>query len=242
MTELGRIYWSRQLLKLSYTITVLWLGWSILTPLLRGTAAPTEIAAGVSGAADVLTSLFQPVLEAVIAPAVALLLLGLTAAVITSLDVRRRDPVRRFTRQQRREGMARADGRCEFGVGARRCSRPAEHGDHFYPWSKGGRPRCRTSLRRAAGATVPRGRGSRHRACSDGSNDGAWLTVSTRRRFWSASAEASKQGKSKTAARLLDRHGLLWCPQRFASLHCVTGSHNRPYRSAGGILSPCTHL
>ncbi|WP_458117131.1 HNH endonuclease signature motif containing protein [Arthrobacter sp. D2-10] len=23
-------------------------------------------------------------------------------------------------------------------MGARRCSRPAEHGDHFYPWSKGG--------------------------------------------------------------------------------------------------------
>lgn len=138
MTELGRIYWSRQLLKLSYSAAVLWLGWSIITPLLRGPAAPAQIAAGVSGAGDVLISLFQPVLEAAIAPIVVLLVLGLTAAVITSLDARRRDPVRRFTRQQWREGMARADGRCELGVGSRRCFRPAEHGDHFYPWSKGG--------------------------------------------------------------------------------------------------------
>ncbi|WP_323960514.1 HNH endonuclease [Arthrobacter sp. JZ12] len=138
MSELGRIYWSRQLLKLGYSAAVLWLGWSIITPLLRGPAAPAQVAAGPSGAADVLMSIFQPVLDAAIAPAAVLLALGLTAAVITSRDARRRDPVRRFTRQQRREGMARADGRCEFGVGARRCSRPAEHGDHFYPWSKGG--------------------------------------------------------------------------------------------------------
>jgi 5-methylcytosine-specific restriction endonuclease McrA len=59
--------------------------------------------------------------------------------IIRSRDVRRRDPVRRFTRQQRREGMARAGGQCEMEAGfRRRCSRLAEHGDHFYPWSKGG--------------------------------------------------------------------------------------------------------
>jgi 5-methylcytosine-specific restriction endonuclease McrA len=35
--------------------------------------------------------------------------------------------------------MARAAGLCEVESGfGRRCSRPAEHGDHFYPWSKGG--------------------------------------------------------------------------------------------------------
>ncbi|MDO6142736.1 HNH endonuclease [Paenarthrobacter aurescens] len=33
----------------------------------------------------------------------------------------------------------RASGRCELESGfGRRCSRAAEHGDHFYPWSKGG--------------------------------------------------------------------------------------------------------
>ncbi|MFF2345111.1 HNH endonuclease [Pseudarthrobacter sp. NPDC058119] len=72
-------------------------------------------------------------------PLVFAAVLGIAAAVITTRDLRRRDPVRRFTRQQRREGMARAGGRCELEAGfGRRCGRPAEHGDHFYPWSKGG--------------------------------------------------------------------------------------------------------
>jgi 5-methylcytosine-specific restriction endonuclease McrA len=72
-------------------------------------------------------------------PGLAAVVLGIVGAVITGRDIRRRDPVRRFTRQQRREGMARAGGRCELEAGfMRRCARPAEHGDHFYPWSKGG--------------------------------------------------------------------------------------------------------
>jgi 5-methylcytosine-specific restriction endonuclease McrA len=73
-------------------------------------------------------------------------ILGLTiaAAIIRGRDIRRRDPVGRFTRQQRREGMARANDQCEMESGfRRRCSCPAEHGDHFCPWSKGGS----TSLR-----------------------------------------------------------------------------------------------
>nr|WP_246223658.1 HNH endonuclease signature motif containing protein [Pseudarthrobacter psychrotolerans] len=41
----------------------------------------------------------------------------------------------------------------------RRCSRPAEHGDHFYPWSKGGS----TSLQNfvAASARCNRTKGAR---------------------------------------------------------------------------------
>ncbi len=73
------------------------------------------------------------------APAVLLLALTAATAVMLQRDLKRRDPVRRFTRQQRREGMSRAGGLCELeGRFRRRCSRPAEHGDHFYPWSKGG--------------------------------------------------------------------------------------------------------
>lgn len=140
MTELGRIYWSRKLLKLSYSVVVLWLAWSVISPLLDGSfiSTPPSGASGVSAASDVLLLLGQQVLAAAIAPGVVLVALGITAGIITSRDVRRRDPVRRFTKQRRREGMARADGQCELGVGSRRCSRPAEHGDHFYPWSKGG--------------------------------------------------------------------------------------------------------
>ena len=77
--------------------------------------------------------------------------------------MKRRDPVRRFTRQQQcREGMARADGQCEMEAGfRRRCSRPAEHGDHFYPWSKGGSTSVQNFVaacsrcNRAKGARIP---------------------------------------------------------------------------------------
>jgi hypothetical protein len=80
------------------------------------------------------------ILAAASLPGLVIVALTVTAAVIRSRDVRRRDPVRRFSRQQRREGMARAAGQCEMEAGfRRRCSRPAEHGDHFYPWCSLGR-------------------------------------------------------------------------------------------------------
>jgi hypothetical protein len=72
------------------------------------------------------------VIAAVTLPAVIAVVLIISAAVINAQDVRRRDPVRRFSRQQRREGMVRAGGVCEMETGfGRRCSRAAEHGDHF---------------------------------------------------------------------------------------------------------------
>nr|WP_246223655.1 HNH endonuclease signature motif containing protein [Pseudarthrobacter psychrotolerans] len=66
------------------------------------------------------------------------------------------------SRPQRREGMARAAGLCEMEAGfRRRCSRPAEHGDHFYPWSKGGSTSLQNFVaacircNRAKGARIP---------------------------------------------------------------------------------------
>jgi hypothetical protein len=44
--------------------------------------------------------------------AIAVVLIIIAAARINAWDVRRRDPVRRFTRQQRRAGMAPAGGVC----------------------------------------------------------------------------------------------------------------------------------
>ncbi len=50
-----------------------------------------------------------------------------------------RDPRRAFTSAQRREGNQRAGERCEFDRFLFfRCKGPAQHGDHWYPWSKGG--------------------------------------------------------------------------------------------------------
>lgn len=137
MQELGRIYWTRQGLRLAYSAVMIWLAVAVMSAL---TAKATPAAgAGPSAAAGVLRGLFDGVVAAVTLPGVAAVVLGIVAAVMTNRDVRRRDPVRRFTRQQRREGMARAGGLCELEAGfGRRCGRPAEHGDHFYPWSKCG--------------------------------------------------------------------------------------------------------
>lgn len=73
-----------------------------------------------------------------------------------------KDPVRMFTATQRGKGFARAGNRCELeSWWWRRCRRPAEHADHFVPWSRGGSSdlgnlvaactRCNTSK----GAKVP---------------------------------------------------------------------------------------
>ncbi|WP_235436706.1 HNH endonuclease [Pseudarthrobacter siccitolerans] len=137
MQELGRIYWTRQGLRLAYSALMVWLAVAVMTALLpKGTSVAGTAP---SSAAEVLRGLVDSVVAAAALPGVAVVVLGIVGAVISARDVRRRDPVRRFTRQQRREGMARAGGQCEMESGfGRRCGRPAEHGDHFYPWSKGG--------------------------------------------------------------------------------------------------------
>lgn len=76
------------------------------------------------------------------------LLAGLIVAAIALVFIVRRvrnrtsvlDPMRMFTAEQRRAGFARADSRCEFSglLPFTRCRARASHGDHFYPWSKGG--------------------------------------------------------------------------------------------------------
>ena len=137
MPELGRIYWSRHGLRLAYSAVLIWLAFSVMAAL---TAKGTSVSkSGPTAAGEVLRDMFDRVVSSAGLPLAFVVVLGIAAAVITSRDVRRRDPVRRFTRQQRREGMARAGGLCELEAGfGRRCGRPAEHGDHFYPWSKGG--------------------------------------------------------------------------------------------------------
>lgn len=65
--------------------------------------------------------------------------------IIANLTSRRRkqtrhDPQRMFTVAQRTQGFARAGRRCEYdgALWFLRCKTPATHGDHFYPWAKGG--------------------------------------------------------------------------------------------------------
>jgi 5-methylcytosine-specific restriction endonuclease McrA len=158
MMELKHVYWSRQALRLAYTAVMMWLGISVFLALMPKPNTGSE--AGPSSATEVLRGMFDAVLTAVALPGIFVVVLIVVAVVIRAQDLRRRDPVRRFSRQQRREGMARAAGLCEMEAGfRRRCSRPAEHGDHFYPWSKGGS----TSLQNfvAACARCNRTKGSR---------------------------------------------------------------------------------
>ncbi|MFJ6376068.1 HNH endonuclease [Pseudarthrobacter oxydans] len=163
MPELGRIYWTRQGLRLAYSAVMVWLAVAVMSALMSKTAP--AVGAGPSVAAGVLRGMVENVVAAIALPGVAAVVLGIAAAVITGRDVRRRDPVRRFTRQQRTEGMTRAAGLCELEVGfGRRCGRPAEHGDHFYPWSKGGS----TSLQNFVAACARCNRAKRARIPSPG--------------------------------------------------------------------------
>jgi hypothetical protein len=137
MLELKRIYWSRQVLRLAYAAAIVWLSVTVVLAFMPKTNGGAR--ASGSSTAEIFPGIFDDLLAAVVAPGSCAVILAITAAIIIGRDVRRRDPVRRFTRQQRRVGMARAGGQCEMEAGFRcRCSRPAEHGDHFYPWSKGG--------------------------------------------------------------------------------------------------------
>ena len=134
MQDLGRIYWTRQCLRLAYSAVMVWIAIAVMTAFMPK-SAPIP-GTGPSSATEVFSSLLDGVVAAAALPGLAVVVLFIVAAVTNAQDVRRRDPVRRFTRQQRREGMSRAGGRCELEAGfGRRCGRPAEHGDHFYPWS-----------------------------------------------------------------------------------------------------------
>ncbi|WP_426989908.1 HNH endonuclease [Pseudarthrobacter sp. Y6] len=117
---------------------MVWLAISAVGALMPN-KVPTVASPGISGVTEVAREMLDRVVAAAAPPGLMLVALAIVAAFVVARDVRRRDPVRRFTLQQRREGMARAAGQCEMEAGfGRRCSRPAEHGDHFYPWSKGG--------------------------------------------------------------------------------------------------------
>lgn len=166
MPELKRIYWTRTGLRLAYLAVMLWLVSAALLSLTsnmqQGAAPRQSSSSGVGVVREVFSDMFDGVLAAVMPPGLFAVALVIVAAVVNALDIRRRDPVRRFTREQRREGMTRADGQCEMEAGfRRRCSRPAEHGDHFYPWSKGGSTSLQNFVaacarcNRAKGARIP---------------------------------------------------------------------------------------
>lgn len=59
--------------------------------------------------------------------------------IVESHQATQKDPTRMFSSSQRTEGFARAGNICELERWPFiRCTRPASHGDHFFPWSLGG--------------------------------------------------------------------------------------------------------
>ena len=161
MLELKRIYWTRLALRMAYLAAIVWL---IAAVILSFRPNTTHVTLGKTGpsVASIMREMFDGVLAAVTALGLVIVALIFTWLIMRSRDLRRRDPVRRFSRQQRGEGMARAGGQCEMEAGfRRRCSRPAEHGDHFYPWSKGGSTSLQNFVaacsrcNRAKGAQIP---------------------------------------------------------------------------------------
>lgn len=160
MVELQRVYWSRQALRLAYSAVIMWLTVCVVLALMPDTTAQTS--GQKTSVNEIMRAMVDDALAAAALPGIVLLVLVIVAAVIHARDVRRRDPVRRFTREHRREGMARAGSQCEMEAGfRRRCARPAEHGDHFYPWSKGGSTSLQnfvaacSKCNRAKGARIP---------------------------------------------------------------------------------------
>lgn len=92
---------------------------------------------------DLLTGTLQWITTLAAAhPVVTIIVIVAVLLVIVSRTRRsgaRKDPTRAFTGTQRSTGFNRAQNRCEFDrVVFWRCRRPAQHGDHWLPHSKGG--------------------------------------------------------------------------------------------------------
>jgi hypothetical protein len=139
MSELGMIYWSRRITLWAFVAASAWLAYALVSVLL-GTGLMTGVRLFLAGGGpEPLLQESWPVLGWMGPPVVVLLAIGVAARIRRSRDLRRRDPLRKFTKEQRREGLARAGGQCELEVGRdRRCPNPATTGDHFFPWQKGG--------------------------------------------------------------------------------------------------------
>ncbi|WP_426006354.1 HNH endonuclease [Paenarthrobacter sp. NyZ202] len=187
-TTLSRIYWTRQALRLALVTVTAWL---LITGIASLQSAAASVFSGLNSAGGLLESLGGAFLQAIAVPAGCMIVLVAAASTIQARDIRRRDPIRRFSRQQRRTGMARANGQCELeSAFGGRCSRPAEHGDHYYPWSKGGA----TSLRNFAAACSRCNRAKGARLPTPGQQ----ARLEKRRRSYVNSAEMAMVGERRS--------------------------------------------
>lgn len=85
------------------------------------------------------------------APAVAFACAVLACSIVVwrwrTRDRGARDPRRMFTAHERAAAFTLAGSQCEYDRWLLwRCTRTAEHGDHFFPWSKGGATSMRNQV------------------------------------------------------------------------------------------------
>ncbi|MFT4471720.1 HNH endonuclease [Arthrobacter sulfonylureivorans] len=139
MSELGMIYWSRRVTLWAFVAALAWLAYAVVSVLLTTGLLPGLRLLLTGGGPEQLLQVAWPVLGWLGPPLLLLMTVGVAARIRRSRDLRRRDPLRTFPKEQRREGLARAGGQCELEVGRHgRCPNPATTGDHFFPWHKGG--------------------------------------------------------------------------------------------------------
>jgi len=139
MFDLGMIYWSRRITLWAFFAALAWLAYAAVSALLGTGLLPGIRQLFTGGGPEALLQAAWPALGWIGPPVLVLVAVLVAARIRRSRDLRRRDPLRKFSREQRREGLARAHGQCELEVGGlRRCPNPATTGDHFFPWKKGG--------------------------------------------------------------------------------------------------------
>lgn len=100
---------------------------------------PGILSGALESAPEMLAGMFAAAPVPFVVAAAALLLGILVKAAAAMRPAGPKDPSRLFSANQRKEGFDRAGGRCELeGRFFSRCRRPAHHGDHWFPWSRGG--------------------------------------------------------------------------------------------------------
>lgn len=88
----------------------------------------------------------------------ATLLVWLLASSLRGRNLARKDPQRMFDAQQRAVGLQRAGQQCEFSTPwLTRCTRTAQHADHFFPHARGGASTMRNLVAACAPHNLSKG-------------------------------------------------------------------------------------
>ena len=188
MMDLKRIYWTRVGLRLAFAATMMWWAVSFAVALIpKGSAG-----ANTSTVSEVFRGMVDGVVAAVMLPGLFVIVLTVVAGVINARDVRRRDPARRFTRQQRgKEWRGPAASARWTQVSAAVVPGLPSTATISILGPRAGQPACKTLSPPAPDATAPRAPGFRRRASRNGWKGDGWATSHRSRPSVSANVSRS---------------------------------------------------